>query len=287
MVSIIVCTLDRVQEVARLLASLERQTYRDFEVVLVDQNGDDRLRPILKDRANLCIRHLTSRRGLSRARNVALPLVKGDILCFPDDDCWYPDNLLASVVAWFSRHQEFVALFACLRDANGNPVGPRWPNAACLCTKENIWSIAISPSGFLRKSAADRIGSFNENIGVGSDSMYQSGEETDYFLRSLEQGYQMWFEPSFTVHHPSFHSPERLRRTTYSFALGNGYVMRIHSYPFSYLAYQVSRSLGGVVASLLKADFESTRIYLLRAAGQLRGYFWGLRDLAGVHSRAQ
>jgi len=285
MVSLVVSTLGRVQELDRLLTSLDKQTLTDFEVLIVDQNGDDRLDPILKGHPNLSIRHLRSVRGLSRGRNVGLPLAKGDIICFPDDDCWYPENLLAVVEAWFADHPEFAVLFACLRDADNKPVGPNWPKHACVGTRGNLWDIGISPCGFLRRRATDAIGLFDENIGVGADSKYQSGEETDYYLRALEHGFSLRFEPSITVHHPSFHSPERLRRKTYPFALGAGYVTRVHGYSWWFLARRLIRSLGGAAVSLLKADMENTKVYLLRAAGQLRGYVLGPRDLPRLLNR--
>ena len=89
-----------------------------------------------------------------------------------------------------------------------------------------------------------------------------------------------------TVHHPSFHAPGRLRRTTYGYALGGGYVQRVHGYSVFYFANQVFRSFGGALVSLLKADIENARIYLLRAAGQTRGYFWGPRDLARLRAKS-
>lgn len=212
MISLIVATLGRIDEVERLLASLEQQTYGEFEVLVVDQNADDRLVPILNYHPKLVIRHLHSPRGLSRARNAALPLAKGDFICFPDDDCWYPRETLATVTAWFDAHTEFGALFACLRDADNKPVGPKWPKQACVCTKENVWDIGVSASAFLRQDIDRVVGPFNENIGIGCESMYQSGEESDYFLRMLEQGSQMGFEPSLTVFHPPLHTVDRLRR---------------------------------------------------------------------------
>jgi hypothetical protein len=43
MFTLIVCTIDRTEPLDRLLHSLARQSDRDFEIVLVDQNVDDRL----------------------------------------------------------------------------------------------------------------------------------------------------------------------------------------------------------------------------------------------------
>src|SRR5271166_4064415 len=106
MISLVVVTLNRVSELERLFASLDKQSYKDFEVILVDQNPD------------LDIRHLRSGRGLSRGRNVGLPFAKGDIICFPDDDCWYPEDLLETVKEWFDSHPEFGALLALMRDEN-------------------------------------------------------------------------------------------------------------------------------------------------------------------------
>lgn len=281
----IVATLNRTDDVERLLASLDQQTYRDLEVLVVDQNADDRLAPILNSHPKLVIHHLHSPRGLSRARNAALLLAKGDFICFPDDDCWYPREVLAAVIAWFGAHAEFGALFACLRDADNKPVGPKWPQEACVCTKDNVWDIGVSASAFLRRDIVRVVGPFDENIGIGCESMYQSGEESDYFLRMLEQGSQMWFEPALTVCHPSLHTVDRLRRKSFTYALGSGYVRRVHEYSWLDFGQVVIRSLGGAALSLLKADFENVQIYVLRAAGQLRGYIWGPHELSRRNSR--
>ena len=45
--SLIVATLGREAELSRCLGSLAAQTSRDFEVVVVDQNADDRLAALL------------------------------------------------------------------------------------------------------------------------------------------------------------------------------------------------------------------------------------------------
>ena len=279
MISLIVATVNRVTELERLFTSLETQSFRDFEVIVVDQNSDNRVLAVIDNHMDLRVRRLTSGKGLSRARNVALPHVRGDVIAFPDDDCWYPDDLLATVAAWFGSHPEFDGLITTLRDANNQPVGPRWPATARSFTKEDVSRYVISPNGFLRRGAVDRIGLFNENIGVGAHTRYQSGEEFDYFARPLALGMKLWYEPSITVHHPNFHSLQRLLERTYSYSLGGGYVMRLHGFSPAYFAMTVMRSMAGAGVSLCKGNFMLAYSYCLRAAGHTRGYFFGSRDL--------
>lgn len=282
MISLIVATVKRVAELERLLSSLDAQTFKDFEVIVVDQNPDDRLEPILRWHEGLRIRHLRSERGLSRARNVALPAVRGDIVAIPDDDCWYPDQLLATVTKWFETHPGFDALFAGARTADNKLMAPKWAPGPCCCTKENVWHCTVSFTAFMRRQVVEAVGPFNENIGTGSASSYQSAEDIDYFIRILELGFRMWHEPSLTVHHPELQSVERLRRTTYPYALGIGYVLRLHGYSWWYFSKLLIRSLGGVVLEFCKRDLVRARIYFLRAAGLLQGYVLGSTDFGGL-----
>jgi len=279
-ISLIVATINRVAELDRLLGSLEDQSCRDFEVIVVDQNPDDRLVSVLSRHACLVIRHLRSERGLSRARNAGLRVARGDIIAIPDDDCWYPQHLLASVAGWFASHSGFGLLGTTLRTAENKPSGPNSPTTPRRCTKSSVWGCGVSPALFMRASVSTAVGDFNEDIGVGAPSVYQSGEETDYILRAFEHGFQMWFEPSLTVHHPPMDSIERLKQNTYPFALGTGRVLRIHNYPLHQVGGRLIRSFGGAAVSLCQGDLARAQVYVLRGAGQLVGYISGRRDLS-------
>jgi glycosyltransferase involved in cell wall biosynthesis len=282
MISLIVATIDRVSELDWLLTSLDAQTYRDFEVIIIDQNTDARLTPVLRRHGGLAIRHLECERGASRARNAGLRVASGEIIGFPDDDCWYPASLLESVRGWLERNPDCDAVFTTMRSADNQPVGPRWPPGPCLVTKTNLWASTIACTAFLRRTVTDSVGCFREDIGVGANSPYQSGEESDYFLRGLALGFRMWYEPALVVHHPNLHSLERLRTKTYPYALGCGYVLRLHGYSWLGIGAHLVRSFGGAVFSLCKGNISMAEVYWMRGAGQLRGYCFGPRDLARV-----
>lgn len=132
---------------------------------------------------------------------------------------------------------------------------------------------------FMRRSVTDAIGLFDENLGVGSPTRFQAGEDMDYFTRPLNLGIQMRIEPGMTVHHPSFHSIGRLREVTYGYAMGGAYVLRTCGYSWRFFAWCVTKSVGGAVVSLTRGDREGSKLYLVRAAAQLRGYFLGPSDM--------
>ena len=58
---LIITTLDRTSELRRFLKSACDQTYTNFEIVIVDQNSDDRVTRIVEEFAGaLSIRHIRS-----------------------------------------------------------------------------------------------------------------------------------------------------------------------------------------------------------------------------------
>jgi len=273
--SLIVATFNRTVELNRLLNSLDQQSYKCFEVIVVDQNLDDRLVPMLQKHPELKILHLRSKLGVSRARNAGLSAADGDLIATPDDDCWYPSGLLANVNQWFDSHPDYDALFTGLRNESNQPMLPKWPPPAGPCTKGNVWDCTMASTAFLSRQIVDAVGGFDENLGLGPASIFKACEDIDYHIRPLAFGFRMWYEPGLTVYHPELDSPERLRSTTYPYALACGYVMRLHQYSWWFLLRRLLRSLGGAGLSVVTANMGRAKLYLIRFAGQFRGYVFG------------
>ena len=272
MISLIVTTRNRVAELDRLLASLEAQTCQSFEVIVVDQNGDDRILEVLARHKGLRVRHLRSGMGASRGRNAGLRAFEGDLVAFPDDDCWYPSELLASVVQWFEKNPDFDGLLTGIRNPDGKRMAPKFPPSEGPCSKHSILRCAIAWNIFLRDRAAKSVGFFREEMGPGASSPYQSGEDLDYPIRVLQRGFRLWYAPSLTVYHPELNS--RDRRTTHKYAMSIGRVWRLHDFSWGYCLSEIAfRSLGGAAFHLCRGDLRASSLYLERAAGQFRGYF--------------
>ena len=273
--SLIVATLRRTSELSRLLASLERQTHRSFEVIVVDQNEDDRLVPVLALwRSHFPIRHLRSKKGLSRARNHGLTEASGEIITFPDDDCWYAPDTLEKVEAWFAAHLQFGVLSTSATDESGRLAAGRWLPASTEITRGNVFRTHISFSLFFRRIAISAAMGFDEHLGLGSGSKYGSGEETDCVLRVMSLGYRAWYERSLAIFHPARlpDSSSAAQSRAMSYGLGFGHVLRHHKIFFPRAFYLCLRPAGGWLISILLRR-QLAKIYFATLRGRLEGYF--------------
>ncbi|MGO9607086.1 MAG: glycosyltransferase family 2 protein [Candidatus Binataceae bacterium] len=273
--SLVLATRGRVVELQRFLGALGRQTYRDFELIVVDQNPDDRLVGVLaREGVRFRINHLRSEPGLSFARNCGLPFAHGDIVAFPDDDCWYSPDLLERVHDSFTRHLDAHCLSGRCIDSTGRDSHGRWDSTPGWITPFNLFRRCNSNTLFLRHLVIERVGDFDEQLGVGAETPWGSGEDTDYVLRALTAGCKAFYSPEIQVYHnnPSLW-PDRdqlARRLGYS--RGFGRVLRKHRYPLWLVGYHVSRPLGGLLLALIRGRLGQVRYYALASGGRLQGW---------------
>jgi GT2 family glycosyltransferase len=252
---LVVASVDRVAPLRRLFSSLGLQTHQDFRVLLVDQNEDDRLAEVVGDHRSLRIEHLRSARGLARARNAALGRLDADVVAFPDDDCEYPPDLLERVAHRLSADPSLDGLTGRADDS------PRWKDNAATLTRDNLWNRAISFTIFLRRELVDRVGAFDERLGLPSSS----GEETEYLVRALDAGARIEYDPTIVVHHAR--KDVDLAALGAREGAGLGYILRKHHYPARTIARMFVRPAVGIVVDPRRAGF-----HLATLRGRVRGY---------------
>ena len=262
---LVLATLARVDEPARLFESLERQTHRGFRVLLVDQNDDDRLEPLLELQRSFEVVRLRARPGLSHARNAALSLVEADAVAFPDDDCVYPDDLLEQVARRFGAEPALDGLAG--RE-------PSWTRNAAVLTRRNLWNRAISFTIFLRRSIVKRVGGFDELLGLPASS----GEEIEYLIRAISAGARIEYDPALVVdHQEKTHDPAAVGSRD---GASIGYILRKHRYPAWFVARMLVRPAGGALLAAARRDRADATFHL----ETLRGRFHGYRDFVSVPS---
>lgn len=106
--SVIICTMDRPDDLGRALQSLQSQTLLPDEVIIVDASRNDRSEaPIPEAFQSLPIRYFHTRTpGLTRQRNIGIRESTGDVLLFLDDDVILEPEYIEHVAAAFARDTE-------------------------------------------------------------------------------------------------------------------------------------------------------------------------------------
>ena len=96
------------ESLKRTLASLNNQTYRDFEVIVVDYKSSNELLNVVntyRDLLDIKVVHQTEK-GLSQAANLALKVARGEIFVRIDDDVVMDKTWLEAVYTTLSSNEK-------------------------------------------------------------------------------------------------------------------------------------------------------------------------------------
>jgi glycosyltransferase involved in cell wall biosynthesis len=284
--SLILSTIDRVGEPRRFLETLDMQSCRDFELVVVDQNRDDRIHSLVREfSARFPLVHVkTALRGLSRARNVGIPYAQGEVVAFPDDDCWYEPDLLDRVQRLLCKHRNWHGVTGRGVDDKLEKAPPlQWSSGTARLDRFKLWTMSVSYTIFLRRRVIEKVGNFDERLGVGASTPWGSGEETDYLLRALTAGFEVHYDPSIEVHHPqdvAEYGEKALQRAR-AYSRGQGMVLGSHGYPIWWLTYRSLRSFGGALLATCFGQAQKAHYHLAVVKGRLVGWAAGRSSLTG------
>ncbi len=194
--------------------SVRRQSFSDWELIVVGQGPDPGLRQVTEAHAreDSRIRYLhLDQMGVSSARNAAIGAARGRIIAFTDDDCEADKSWLATVVKCFEDDPQLGFLSGALiaPDISGH-----W-FAVCPnihpdeLTYDPVRDADRRPARYdfaganfaVRSDAAQRIGGFDECLGGGAP--FESSEDLDYMLRAEAEGIRLRSTPTVIVHHTS------------------------------------------------------------------------------------
>ena len=99
-ISIIIPAFNAAPYIAETVRSALTQTYRDFEIIVVDDGSTDGTAAALDDLRGRIVIHQQPNAGVARARNAAMALASGEWVAFLDaDDLWLPDKLERQLAA--------------------------------------------------------------------------------------------------------------------------------------------------------------------------------------------
>lgn len=202
--SIIVPVYNRPQEVEELLASLCRQTKKDFEVVIVEDGSSLPCEEVCKRyESQLSIRYLTKPNGgPSAARNYGAHYAQGDYLLILDSDIIAPPAYIEEIQNELAREEA---------DAFGGPDAAH-PDFSPIQKAISYSMTSFLTTGGIRggKKKMDKFYPRSFNLGVkrevfealnGFDSTMRFGEDIDFSIRIFANGYRCRLFPEAWVYH--------------------------------------------------------------------------------------
>ena len=271
--SLILASKGRDIELVRFFENLILQTYKNYELIIIDQNQDDRIRKIINSIPGINIIYLQSEPGLSKARNIGLNYATGEIISFPDDDCWYEKHLLEQVNQLFLDNPKNVVFTGRTMSEKKQKKLWKWDAESGYVNKINIWKRANSNSIFINKALLKEPIIFDEKLGIGSGTPFGSGEEIDLLLKILFKGGTIKYEPEIIVYHEDIFD-EKAMIKAYSYACGMGYVLRKHHYPIWTICKYLLMPFLSTIRSVLKGDIYHARFMW----SMCRGRIFGIRN---------
>jgi GT2 family glycosyltransferase len=216
LVSVIICTRNRGDNIVPTANAILRNDYPNFELLIVDQSGDELTAKAL---APLCgqdsrLRYVKSPpTGQSAGINLGAQVAQGECLAMTDDDCEPDAGWLTAMVAGFQLNPKIGCIFG---DVIPGPHDPTKGYIPALRTVEprfvhHLRDYIRIPGGVhtgmganmaVRAEALARVQGFDPCLSPGS--RFGSGGESDLAARMLLAGYVIFFSPEARVTHFGF-----------------------------------------------------------------------------------
>ena len=213
MISIVVITWNSAAYLPRCLASLNHQTFKDFEVILVDNGSNDGCVDNIERNwpdLNLRLERLPENVGFAAANNLGACLARGEWLALLNADAFPETDWLENLILAAENHPEF-SFFASRQiqanapeflDGAGDAYHisglawrryASWPAAQFGLEPEEVFSPCAAAALYPRRAFL-QVGGFDENF-------FSYHEDVDLAFRLRLRGFRCLYVPDAVVKH--------------------------------------------------------------------------------------
>lgn len=220
--SIIVPLYNRPVEIKEMLSSLLDQTYKEFEVIIVEDGSKNKAEHIVdkfKDRLDIQY-FFKENEGQGFARNYGFERAKGDFFIVFDSDIIVPEDYLLKVMEGIEKDK---------LDAFG---GPDAAHSSFTAIQKAISYSMTSPftTGGIRGNKK-HVGQFHPrsfNLGIsravwektGGFKLSRRSEDIEFSIRMINSGFKVGLIPDAFVYHKRRTSFAQFYKQTYNFGKG-------------------------------------------------------------------
>ena len=222
-------TMDRFKDIIELLDSIQVQSYKKIEIIVVADGAPGLAEKIKnhihqKNHSNISVLCNKGERGLSSARNLGIKQATGEIIAFVDDDALLFPNWAEETAKAYAGDSSIIGLTG--------PILPLWEDESMAWFPEEFYWIFSCTywdwakptevrNGYgtnisFRKEAFDQCGYFKTNLGVIGGWQGPGGEETEFSIRVKRQTHKR------IVYYPNI----KVKHKVYRYRLTNSFIRK-------------------------------------------------------------
>lgn len=254
LISVIVPVYNAEKYLKRCIDSIINQTYKNFEIILVDDGSEDKSSEIcdhfFKKDCRVKVIHKKNE-GVSSARNEGLNQSKGKYISFIDADDWIERNFLLEMYNELKKHNvDYVTCGYNRVYENHSEILNNDLTEELVSANEYIIKILNVQNGYgfahMKLISKEAIGNirFNTNISVGEDAFFnvQLCKKINKFLIYNKALYNYYFNPNSVVRN---YDENYCNKYLHSMKLMNNYIRknyfdnRVDQNLYNYIAYHI------------------------------------------------
>lgn len=184
-ISVIVPTYNRADFVGETIESILNQTYKNFELIIVDDGSTDNTEEVIGKFKDSRIKYIKTDNwgGPARPRNTGIKKAKGEYIAFcDDDDIWLPKKLEKQIRV-FQISNETAMLYTRFKTIEGGVISNKiFPengiyNSGSIFKSIYLWNFIACSGVMVKRSVLDQVGLFN------TDPNLIAVEDADLWLR--------------------------------------------------------------------------------------------------------
>jgi glycosyltransferase involved in cell wall biosynthesis len=199
LVSVVIPSRNHIKKLQKALESVIRQTYNNYEVIVIDDASSDGTSSWVKTHyPDIQLIRLSRQCGAAGARNKALKIAKGKFIAFLDsDDEWFPEYLQVQITALL--HTPASALSFCEiinieTDGNQRKIiyvpNPGYPSLIHRLLAESSFILTMS-AAVIRTNELQKTGFLNERLRITHDR--------ELYIRLLQLGSNITYIPETLI----------------------------------------------------------------------------------------
>jgi glycosyltransferase involved in cell wall biosynthesis len=164
--SLIVLAYNEEKYISKCLESLKNQAYRDYELIVINNNSTDNTAKIAQNYTKKIF--MEKKKGYFHAANMGVRKAKGKYIAFCDADCIYPKDWLQKVMHELNKNNDIVAVNGSARFYDCDVIMNFLSGFGFTVTMKIGKLLGTNPTiGFnfvMKKDAYIKVGGYNPNI---------------------------------------------------------------------------------------------------------------------------